>query len=184
MKVKYNDQEIEIPENATIEVVNGDFVIIPKKNKFIPKDGDFVRTNRFIAIYKKATGIGYDFFDYVEFENDFESDDLEGLNYESHLSPKELRLATEEEKQKLLDALHKDGKDWDSENKKIVDYRWRAKFDEYYFYINDFDIKIVKTTEQNFNFDILRYKNGNYFQTEQQAEQALGKIKEILKTIK
>ena len=36
MKVKYNDQEIEIPENATIEVVNGDLVITPKENKFNP----------------------------------------------------------------------------------------------------------------------------------------------------
>lgn len=119
MKVKYKEQEIDIPENATIEVVNGDLVITPKKPKF--KEGDFVRTTFFIAIYKKSTGIALNFTDYVEFKIDFGYDNLDGLNYDSELCPSEINIATEEEKKILLSLLNKDGKRWNAETKQIED---------------------------------------------------------------
>lgn len=40
----------------------------------------------------------------------------------------ELRLATEEEKQQLFDALAKEGKRWDAEKKKIVDLKPKVEF--------------------------------------------------------
>lgn len=40
----------------------------------------------------------------------------------------ELRLATEEEKQQLFDALAKEGKHWDAENKQIVDLPKKCEF--------------------------------------------------------
>ena len=118
--------EIKLPEmyknvikDATIEIIDGNIIITPKKQEF--KDGDIVRTTHFIAIYKKATGINLDFFDYIEFEDDFDDDDITGLRYNSSLSPKELRLATDEEKQKLFNVLKKDGKRWNPETKQIED---------------------------------------------------------------
>ena len=119
MKVKYKDQVIEVCDGATFEVVGGKLVITPKKQEF--KDGDIVRTTHFIAIYKKATGINLDFFNYVELEDDFDNDNVNELHYNSSLMPKELRFATKEEKQKLFDALKSKGKKWNPETKQIED---------------------------------------------------------------
>lgn len=119
MKVKYKDQVIEVCEGATFEVSGGDLVITPKKQYF--KDGDIVRTTHFIAIYKEATGIKLDFFNYVELEDDFDNDNVNELHYNSSLMPNELRFATKEERQKLFDALKSKGKKWNHETKQIED---------------------------------------------------------------
>ena len=119
MKVKYKDQVIEVCEGATFEVVGENLVITPKEQEF--KDGDIVRTTHFIAIYKEATGIKLDFFNYVELEDDFDNDNVNELHYNSSLMPKELRFATKEEKQKLFDALESEGKHWNPETKQIED---------------------------------------------------------------
>ena len=181
MKVKYNDQEIEIPENATIEVVNGDLVITPKENKFIIKDGDICYfKNKYcerILMFKEYSKITCVYYCSYDFLND-------KIKYNDNCDKAIKRLATEEEKQKLLDALHKDGKDWDAENKKIVDYRWRAKYEGLYYFINTAYFEIKGTADINHSVDDMRYNIGNYFKTEQQAEKALEKVKEILKTIK
>jgi len=41
-----------------------------------------------------------------------------------------IRPATEAERQFLLDAMHKEGKDWDEVNKKVVDWEWSLKIRE------------------------------------------------------
>ena len=181
MKVKYNDQEIEIPENATFELVGGDLIITPKENKFIPKDGDICYfKNKYcerILMFKEYSKITCVYYCSYDFLND-------KIKYNDNCDKAIKRLATEEEKQKLLDALHKDGKDWDAKNKKIVDYRWRAKQGEKYFYINTNYMYVNIVSDDLFNVDNARYENGNYFQTKEQAEQALEKMKEVLKPIK
>lgn len=179
MKVKYNDQEIEIPENATIKVVNGDLVITPKEIEF--KDGDicFSDNSRIKMVFILEYMIWGNKINYHACLSSY------GIEYKDWLdSNGDIRLATEEEKQKLLDALHKDGKDWDAKNKKIVDYRWRAKQGEKYFYINTNYMYVNIVSDDLFNVDNARYENGNYFQTKEQAEQALEKMKEVLKPIK
>ena len=48
--------------------------------------------------------------------------------------------------------------------------RWRANLDrEYYFVSGSFEVRIVP--ELNFEIDDLRFKNGNYHKTKEQAEQ-------------
>ena len=44
-----------------------------------------------------------------------------------------VRYATEEEKQKLFDALAKEGKAWDAEKKAVVELKWKPKEDENYY---------------------------------------------------
>lgn len=51
--------------------------------------------------------------------------DYKGLG---HISNKKLRLATDEEKQQLFDALAKEGKAWDAEKKQIVDLKPKVEF--------------------------------------------------------
>ena len=98
---------------------------------------------------------------------------------------KSLRHATEEEKQMLFDAMAKDGKRWNAEAKQVEDIepkRWRAKKNEQYYTLNDY-FEVCESEENNDHIDERRYKYGLYFQTEQQAESASEKIKELLNII-
>lgn len=178
MKVIYQGKEVGVFEGATFEVVNGDLVITPKEIEF--KDGDicFSDNSRTKMIF---------ILEYMNWGNKINYHaclSSYGIEYRDWLdSNGHIRLATEEEKHKLLDALHKDGKDWDAENKKIVDYRWRAKNGEYYWYINS-TLSIEYVYEQNILLDNARYNCGNYFFKKEDAEQALEKIKKALNPIK
>ena len=44
------------------------------------------------------------------------------------------RYASEEEKKTLIEELNKVGKDWDAEKMEVVDYVWRPKCGEMYYY--------------------------------------------------
>lgn len=118
MKVKYKDQVIEVCEGATFEVVGGKLVITPKEQEF--KDGDICYSNngcvKIIFIYKKVLS-GNSIYCYSSLNSlgclDKETDWIN--------SNGNLRLATEEEKQKLFDALKSKGKKWNPETKQIED---------------------------------------------------------------
>lgn len=96
------------------------------------KDGDIAfadygnRQDVFIVSDKTDLSEGY---------NSFISLDLSGLTlnmgYRTSFFEKDLcklRLATEEEKQQLFDALAKEGKAWDAEKKQIVDLKPKYEF--------------------------------------------------------
>lgn len=101
------------------------------ENAFVPKDGDFVHIpenehlNESIIIYQNKFS--------------FHSGMLTNAKCISIQTEKDGvaittdRLATPSEKQLLLDAMHKSGKDWDAVNKKVVDYVWRPKMGEPYY---------------------------------------------------
>lgn len=103
-----------------------------KIEKFEFKNGDIAfadygnRQDVFIVSGKTDLSEGY---------NSFISLDLSGLTlnmgyrtsfFKSDLC--KLRLATEEEKQQLFDALAKEGKAWDAEKKQIVDLKPKYEF--------------------------------------------------------
>ena len=90
-----------------------------------------------------------------------------------------LRLATEEEKNFLLNRLHDDGKDWDAENKRIIEYKWKPKDGEDYYVINTL-FKVLRFTWQSYSFDFDLLKSGNCFKTEEDAK---AKADEIIKII-
>ena len=66
------------------------------------------------------------------------------LNYSISRYWKVIRLATEAEKQRLINELHKVGKDWDAEKLGIVDYRWTPKLEERYFVPDVFSVGLVE----------------------------------------
>ena len=90
-----------------------------------------------------------------------------------------LRLATEEEKNFLLNRLHDDGKYWDAVNKRIVEYKWRPKDGECYYVINTL-FKVLRFTWQNYSFDFDLLKSGNCFKTEEEAKAKADEIIKIL----
>ena len=100
--------------------------------KWEPKNGDFIAfgngQSKVLGIYKERhTDVRLAFFDYV----DYYDGKMQYFTW-AWLGSK-LRPATDEEKESFLSKLHKIGKDWDAENKKIVDYKWRPKDEEDYY---------------------------------------------------
>ena len=89
----------------------------------------------------------------------------------------ELRLATPEEKQILIDFMHEQGKDWDAKNKKIVDYKWIPKYGEEYYTISfTSENCILRTSNYNLYSDRAAIKNGCW-KTEAEALKAFEKLK-------
>ena len=90
------------------------------------------------------------------------------------------RLATEEEKQKLFDKMKEQGLRWNAEKKRVEKIRWRAEDRCRYFYI-DSCIKVGSGADFRYAEDEERWKVGNYFQTEEEAEEAGKRVKETLR---
>ena len=92
-----------------------------------------------------------------------------------------MRPATDSEKQRLFDALAKEGKRWNAETKQIEDLpRWRAKIGEKYYFVGDC-LDVDFNSENSDKFDDSYYAADNYFKTEEAAERAAEKIRKILK---
>ena len=122
--------------------LNRETLEVEKQYEF--KDGDIAfadygnRQDVFIVSDKTDLSEGY---------SSFISLDLRGLTlsmgYRTCFFKKnlcELRLATEEEKQQLFDALAKEGKHWDAEKKMVVDLKPKVEF-------KPFDKVLVRNTD-------------------------------------
>jgi len=175
-------EEIKIPEGTKSMTCNieGNKVII----EFIPKekfkDGDILASAISIVIYNGVReneaivcygGLNVSWSKFVFY-------DTPSIGFGDTEC---YRLATEEEKQKLFDAMAKEGLKWNAENKKVEKIRWRAKYMGYYYHI-DTDGKVrggIDTGDAIFDDD--RYEFGNYFKTEEEAIEKSEQIKKILK---
>lgn len=175
---------------------SGDIITIPDgyraviKDKIITvekevqefKDGDFVALNNvgvkflIIYIYKSKRGCSSTYYHAATYNVYCENH----VSYNDWCVCDEARIATEEEKQFLLDALHADGKDWDAENKRIIEYRWQPKVGEYYYTLDSsFTPYSIPFREDSLDRQLL--KIGNCFKTEEEAEAKAKEILEILK---
>lgn len=104
---------------------------IEKKTKF--EDGDIAFADygnrQYVFIVSGETGLseGYNSSIYLDLSGPTPSTAFRTSFFKKDLC--ELRLATEEEKQQLFDALAKEGKRWDSDKKAIVDVKpkWTPK---------------------------------------------------------
>ena len=124
---KLNLETLEIEKS---EFKNGDIAFAEYGN----------RQNVFIVSGKTDLSEGY---------NSFISLDLSGLTlnigYRTSFFKKDLcklRLATEEEKQQLFDALAKEGKAWDAEKKQIVDLKPKVE-------LKPFDKVLVRNDKED-----------------------------------
>lgn len=138
MEIVINNNGERIP--ATFEVVDGVMIVSPVKEKDIAqfKDGDVV----FYHYGEDATTIAIlqgevDTISKYLFIEDYVSlDSVEGLLLDSNYTDAatDVRYATEEEKQKLFDALAKEGKTWDTEKKAVVELKWKPKINEAFYF--------------------------------------------------
>lgn len=90
------------------------------------------------------------------------------------------RLATPSEAKRFHELLNKCGKDWDAKNKRLVDWKWKPKENDSYYYIDHY-ADIVPDTWDGCNVDAARYNFGNCFRTEEEAKVMAEKVKKLLK---
>lgn len=185
---------------ATTRIVDGMFEInVDFEQKYVPKDGDVIKTKlpsvnidgtvchgkELIAIFKRFSPVNKNWMDVHAFLTE-ENKAVTLLNDtdEIHFMYDEIASATEAEKQRLFDALAKEGKRWNAEKKCIEDLpRWRAEMGGYYFYLSPNFIPCMGQdcymgTHNDF------YAFGNYFRTREAAEKVAGQIREIFKNSK
>lgn len=95
------------------------------------KDGDILfvkcKGSAFIEIFNYFKNNG-DLYDHVSLDTTTHELDISGEYKIFKENIIEIRLATEEEKQQLFDALEKEGKAWDAEKKQIVDLKPKCEF--------------------------------------------------------
>ncbi len=179
MELRLNSGDvITIPDDC--KAVIKDKIITVEKEVQEFKDGDFVALNniggKFLMIYKSKRGCsGVYFYAYAP--------DLtlgNHVSYNAWCVGWDYRIATEEEKKFLLDALHADGKDWDADKKQIVDYRCKPKVGDNYYYIDSF-LDVCSSYWDADSADYLAYSRGNCFKTKEEAQKYADKFSEFLK---
>lgn len=178
--------KIQVPDgcSAKIEQQDGFLVVVFEPKKWKPKDGDiYTLPSGGIGIYNSHYELRHGTIPcYCCLCRDgtftiIKPDESCGFGNFSE----KLRPATDYEKQRLFDALAREGKRWNPEAKRIEDLpRWRAKQGEKYYFVGD-------CLDVNFNFedfdeyDDSYYAAGNYFKTEEAASRAAEKMRKILK---
>lgn len=92
----------------------------------------------------------------------------------------EYHKADSEEVRQFYELLHKYGKDWDAEKKQLVDWKWKPKDGEDYYYIISNGI-VHLSTWFDYKVDNSRFSIGNCFKTKEEAETMAEKFKKLLK---
>lgn len=151
----YNDGDILAMESGSIIIYNSDNTLLCTK-----KGNNYYAAlrNDLCLITKKDFSPG-SFFGY--------NSDIRGL-------------ATEEEKQKLFDALAKNGYKWNAETKELEKVLPRVPKGEKFFAFCG-TLEVFQREEER---DLLcdgYYNAGNYFLTEEEAKRAADKAKEAIK---
>ena len=179
MELKLNSGDtITIPDDC--KAVIKDKIITVEKEVQEFEDGDFVSLNniggKLLIIYKNKKGSSSIYYHVATYNVYYE---YHVITYNDWCDCDEARIATEEEKQFLLDAIHAEGKYWDAENKRIIEYKWKPKDGEDYYVISSI-LNVIKITFSHTAFDFYLLKSGNCFKTEEEAK---AKANEIIKII-
>lgn len=173
---------ITIPEGCTAEIKDGVITFTPQREF---EDGDILiddgKPNEFphklIMIYKgKRDSVGA-YKSYIV-------RNLSGLLVRDtcccSMDHCKIRLATEEEKQELFDALKEKDLYWNAEEKRVEKIRSRARTHDSYWFI-DSRFCVQGTTEEEMDIDDKHYESGNYFRTKKDAERFLEIFRESLR---
>lgn len=172
-------QSFPIPEGCkavTVEQV-GNQIITTFEPEF--KRGDILVTKNNICFIFRPTETDKAYFYFMhdldkDLRNSFSESQYCGLF-------SNCRHATPEEAQRLWDALAKEGKRWNPETMQVEEIkkeRWRAKNGGIYYSVDMSSSRSVYYSEEcSDKIDDRQYKNGNYFQTEEQAQRAVYRLK-------
>ena len=171
VKLKAGDS-LNIPEGCKA-IIEDDLITIIEEKQEEFKEGDIlhsINTNRMLIFKKYRENSKLLFSDY--FNN------ARGSNSDDWFTNK-FRLATEDEKQALFDKMKAQGLRWNAEEKKVEKIRWRADVGvKYYFVDSLLDVLYIKECWSSLCNK--HYSARNYFRTEEQAEEAAKRVKEVL----
>jgi hypothetical protein len=179
VRIKNGEEMID----ATIEMVDGVMVVSPKVEKFVPKDGDVISSDRAICIFKEEYGsVSPSFSSYVALVNEI-------IGFGSTVFYETRRPATEEEKKLLFDKLKEKSWEWDVENKELVKLKWKPKVNEYFYYPSyidggSFEASVSHYDEQSDIDDDLDVQNGMCFKTEQECQEFCKRLNSCISSIK
>lgn len=163
---------LNIPEGCKA-IIEDDLITIIEEKQEEFKEGDIlhsINTNRMLIFKKYRENSKLLFSDY--FNN------ARGSNSDDWFTNK-FRLATEDEKQALFDKMKAQGLRWNAEEKKVEKIRWRADVGVKYYFVDSL-LDVLHIEECWSNICNKHYSARNYFRTEEQAEEAAERIKEVL----
>ncbi len=190
MKVELqNGDRIQIPEGCRAQI-NGNEVVVEKEEKQEAKtqefkDGDVLTSlfdNKLVFIFKedelkqKDNRNGYYVCHTADYVLDVPTKD--NLFFCGH--KKDVRLATDEEKQLLFDKMKEQGLQWNAEGKRVEKIRWRAKKGEAYCRMG-LGGGVFHEIDGRIESDNVFYDTLNYFHTEEQTREAARRVKEVLR---
>lgn len=171
-------------EKTNIRIENGEvFVDVEFKEKFEPKDGDFLVDNDGdVFILCTSITVQQSLYGAYVGEN---KNIKNGFYYRGSTFRRGCRFATPEEKSSFLERLEKEyHKRWNEETKQLEDIRWRAEKGEYFYYVSAESFSAMRLQDSRGNVSGSMYKNNNYFRTPEAAQKVADQIKEIFKNSK
>lgn len=170
--------EIKIPKGCKATMYqDGDKIIVEYEEKKKFKNGDFLIIDesedhkRSLLIYdgKKI---------FLHSYHALLMRDILYLTPSNGVDISNARGMTESERQELLEALHKIGKDWDAEKLQIVDYEWKPKYGETYYIPNPCALTMYNAVAYNGDdFDRRCIERGVSYKT---REEAIERAKQML----
>lgn len=171
MEIKLSaGDKIQIPTGCKATIEDNQIIIKEKKEEF--KSGDVLHSiHDGTMIIFKAFGKTGEMISY--YDND-------RLNISERWLITSFRHATEEEKQRLLDALKEQGLQWNAATKTMEKIRLRVKIREPYLIVNRLG-EIRSMPEEHTTFDDMNFDSGNYYlpSEREQAEEDAKAVKAI-----
>lgn len=179
------DRNLKV-KNCKASIVNNEVVIeVEYQDNFCPKRGDYLRViNPLVGatfIFKELRK-GADNKDVITSFCTYFADGKWHLNGDDSLGYLEgVRYATKkeiEEFNKCLAEVHY--LKWNPEKECMESTRWRANKGEKYWYVDNTG-NVYSLRERNDRTDEAYYQYGNYFKTEEEAQEKANEIKYIFK---
>lgn len=153
-------------ETAKIIMDNYREIKLPEKWK----DGDIIFSPKFetFAVYK------YDDITRVYFR--VTKTDI--ISYPTRALKENYRLATPKEIEHFHELLHKYHKEWDVNNKQLVDWKWIPEMTHKFYFVDiNGNVKIGIHDKET---DNAMFEFGNCFRTKEEAETMAEKIRDLL----
>jgi hypothetical protein len=191
MKMILNRNGVHYP--LSVSSADGDTLYLRDDIDAIYNDGDILSLGRddsskVLAIYKCACVNNRDFFVAHAIKiGSMLLNECVDAGLEQSICVDFARIANEDEKKELFDALEKSGYRWDAETKIVVELKWKPKIgDDYYapLYTNNKVFSPCCYPWTNSRFDTNLHKKGWCFKTKEECEEFCQKLNKAIMEVK